>query len=257
MAGSCDSATSGASAGRAVLHLPDRAADEVWTWLRKGSLAFDRQVSPSTHRQALSALLFLYQKVLRQHLPWMQEIGRPQTETRLPVVLAQEEVLRVLAALDEPLPPPTSPPPSPSSSSSTPPGPAPMALLGRLLYGTGMRLLEGLRLRVKDVEFEQRAIVVREGKGTQDRVVMLPAALEAPLREQLARVHAVWQADRAGGLAGVHLPHALARKYPRASESWAWFWVFPQAEPAMDPRTGVLRRTICWNTPSSAPSSVR
>ena len=186
------------------------------TWL-----AADREVAPSTHRQALSALLFLYQKVLRQHLPWMSEIGRPHADKRLPVVLAHDELARLFTQLDG-LPAPQV---------------TPHAVLARLLYGTGMRLLEGLRLRVKDIEFERRALIVREGKGAKDRVVMLPAALETPLRAQLARAHALWAADRACGLAGVHTPHALARKYPRAPESWAWFWVFPQARLSIDPRT--------------------
>jgi integron integrase len=110
------------------------------------------------------------------------------------------------------------------------------------LYGTGMRLLEGLRLRVKDVEFDHRAIVVREGKGTKDRVVMLPASLEQALREQLAAAKALWQLDRSRGVAGVQVPHALDRKYPRAAESFSWFWVFPQAELSDDPRSGVTRR---------------
>jgi integron integrase len=170
-------------------------------------------------------LLFLYQKVLRQDLPWMAEIGRPRSEKRLPVVLTHDEVGRVLTHLDG------------LDRQGTPHG-----LISRLLYGTGMRLLEGLRLRVKDVEFERRAIVVREGKGIKDRVVMLPASLEAPLRAQLAHAHAIWASDRARGLAGVHLPHALARKYPRAQASWTWHWVFPQAEPAFDPRTETMRR---------------
>jgi site-specific recombinase XerD len=219
-------------------HPRDLAQPEIEAFLTW--LAADRQVSPSTHKQALSALLFLYQKVLRQHLPWMADIGRPRTEKRLPVVLAQDEVQRVLAALDD-LGGSGGPgiPGSPGIPGTT----SSPALFGRLLYGTGMRLLEGLRLRVKDVDFQQRAIVVREGKGAKDRVVMLPASLEVPLRAQLAQVHAVWQADRAAGLAGVHTPHALARKYPRLPESWAWFWVFPQAQPAPDPRSdGLLRR---------------
>jgi integron integrase len=110
-------------------------------------------------------------------------------------------------------------------------------LLGRLLYGTGMRLLEGLRLRVKDIDFQHRALIVREGKGAKDRVVMLPAVLVAPLRQHLLAVHALWRSDREGGLAGVHVPHALARKYERAAESWPWHWVFPQAQPAADPRS--------------------
>jgi integron integrase len=105
-----------------------------------------------------------------------------------------------------------------------------------------MRVSEALRLRVKDIEFDQRAIVVREGKGAKDRVVMLPAALEQPLRRQLARSHACWAADRACGLQGVQVPFALARKYPRAPSSWAWHWVFPQLEPSLDPRGAGLRR---------------
>ena len=191
------------------------------TWL-----ATDRQVAPGTHRQALSALLFLYQKVLRQHLPWMEEIGRPRTERRLPVVLSADEVSALLAQLDVQ-----------QAHLGMPHG-----LVGRLLYGTGMRLLEGLRLRVKDIDFERRALVVREGKGFKDRIVMLPAVLEQPLREQLARAHAVWAADRAQGLSGVQVPHALARKYPRAAESWTWHWVFPQATVSCDPRGAGMRR---------------
>lgn len=180
------------------------------TWL-----ATERQVAPATHKQALSALLFLYQKVLHQRMPWMDEIGRPQRQARLPVVLSHDEVARLLAALDDP---------------------PDVQLLGRLLYGTGLRLIEALRLRAKDINFERRAIVVREGKGGKDRVVMLPAALEAPLREQLGRAHALWKADRRAGAPGVQVPHALERKYGRVAESWAWFWVFPQAEPSVDPR---------------------
>ena len=191
------------------------------TWL-----ACERQVAPATHQQALSALLFLYQKVFRQDLPWMGEIGRPRGERRLPVVLAADEVAAVLAHLD-----------AQELQLGMPHG-----LLGRLLYGTGMRLLEGLRLRVKDIDFERRAIIVREGKGAKDRVVMLPAVLESPLRAQLAQAHAVWQADRACAAQGVQVPHALARKYPRAAISWAWHWVFPQAKLAWDPRGAGLRR---------------
>lgn len=192
------------------------------TWLTS-----ERDVAPGTHRQALAALLFLYQKVLDQPVPWMGDIGRPRSQRRLPVVLSMSEVQAVLAELDA----------MPMGRQH-----APFGLVGRLLYGTGMRLLEGLRLRVKDIDFDRRAIVVREGKGFKDRVVMLPAALEAPLREQLARAHAVWHADRAEGAAGVHLPDALARKYPRAAESWTWHWVFPHSQLAPDPRTGLRRR---------------
>lgn len=198
-------------------HPADLGGEAIEAFL--GWLSAERQVSASTHRQALSALLFLYQKVLGLNLPWMDQIARPQRPPRLPAVLSHDEVVRVLAALPEQ-----------------------HRLFGQLLYGTGLRLLEALRLRVKDLDFERRAIIVREGKGGKDRVVMLPASLEQPLREQLAAGHALWSADRAAGVPGVQLPHALARKYPRADQSWAWFWVFPQATLSDDPRGEGRRR---------------
>lgn len=182
-------------------------------------LATERKVSVSTHRQALSALLFLYKEVLGQQLPWLQEIGRPVPKRRIPSVLTVPEVQRLLAALE---------------------GEA--SLLARLLYGTGMRLMEGLSLRVKDVDFDRRVIVVREGKGGKDRVVMMPRTLEVPLREQLRKSHQLWEADRAAQRPGVHLPFALEAKYPRAGQSWAWHWVFPSPNLSTDPRTGVERR---------------
>jgi integron integrase len=206
-------------------HPSELAGPEIQAFLTW--LANEREAAPGTHRQALSALLFLYQKVLRQPVPWIEEIGRPRSQRRLPVVLSMAEVQQLLAALDE----------LPAS-----PQQAPYGVVARLLYGTGMRLLEGLRLRVKDIDFDRRAVIVREAKGFKDRVVMLPAALEAPLREQLERAKAVWQADRAAGLAGVHLPQALARKYPRAADSWTWHWVFPHSQLTDDPRTGLRRR---------------
>ncbi len=199
-------------------HPADMGGPEVEAFL--SWLATDRQVAISTHKQALSALLFLYQKVLGLQVPWMEHINRPQRAPRLPVVLSHDEVAAVLAAL-----------------------PDEHRLFGQLLYGTGMRLLEGLRLRVKDIDFARRAIVVREGKGGKDRIVMLPASLEAPLRAQLAAAHALWSADRAAGVPGVQVPNALDRKYPRAPQSWMWFWVFPQAVLSGDPRAdGLLRR---------------
>ena len=115
-------------------------------------------------------------------------------------------------------------------------------LFARLLYGTGLRINEGLRLRVKDVDFERRAIVVREGKGGKDRVVMLPLSLVPALQAQLARAAALWRADNTSGRGGVEMPDALDRKYPRAGASWSWFWVFPQATHSVDPSTGVVRR---------------
>ena len=182
-------------------------------------LAAERRVAVSTHRQALSALLFLYQKVFGQHLPWMQSIGRPHRPPRLPVVLSLAEVARVLALLQ-----------------------GEQRLLAQLLYGTGMRIAEVLHLRVKDIDFENRTVLVRCGKGGKDRALMLPAALVPALREQLAHARALWLADVQADRAGVFMPDALERKYPQAAASWPWFWVFPQAELSVCPRTGVRRR---------------
>jgi len=182
-------------------------------------LANQRQASASTHKQALSALLFLYRQVLGTELPWMQEIGRPRTPARLPTVLSRAEVERLLAA----------------TRGTT-------GLILRLLYGTGMRKMECLRLRVKDLDFDRRVITVREGKGNKDRVALLPAALLDPLREQLQYAHALWRTDRAAERPGVEIPPGLARKYPRADRSWGWFWVFPAQAESTDPRSGTRRR---------------
>jgi integron integrase len=182
-------------------------------------LAADRNVAVSTHRQALSALLFLYQKVFGQDLPWMQAIGRPKRPPRLPAVMSTDEVARVLALLA-----------------------GEQRLLAQLLYGTGLRIAEALHLRVKDVDFEFRTLIVRSGKGGKDRAVMLPATLLPALREQLARAQVLWSADAKAGRGGVFMPDALDRKYLQAGTSWAWFWAFPQADLSVDPRTGMQRR---------------
>ena len=184
------------------------------TWL-----AVERKVAVATHQQALSALLFLYLKVLGMEVPWLQAIGRPQRKRRLPVVLTPEQVARVLDLMQ-----------------------GEQRLLAQLLYGTGLRISEALQLRVKDLDFEYRTLIVRSGKGDKDRAVMLPAALVAPLREQLARARQLWSLDREAGAPGVQMPDALGRKYPRAAEAWTWFWVFPQALPSRDPRSGTRRR---------------
>lgn len=199
-------------------HPRDMGAAEVEGFLTM--LAAERQVSPSTHKQALCALLFLYREVLGLELPWMQQLQRPTAPRRIPSVLSQQEVASVLGAMDQ----------------------GPVQLVARLLYGTGMRLTEGLRLRVKDVDFERNVIVVRQAKGNKDRVVMLPASLKAPLRQHLAAVRMVWEADRQKDQAGVEVPHALEVKHPSVSRTWGWFWIFPSPTLAADPRTGVFRR---------------
>lgn len=177
-------------------HPRDMGAAEVeqfMCWLANG-----RNVAPSTHNQALSALLFLYREVLDVDFPWMNEIGRPKKRERVPVVFSRPEVSRLLGIID-----------------------GIEGELARLLYGTGMRLMEGLRLRVKDLDFDRNEIVVREGKGGKDRALMLPESLAADLREQLARARAWWLKDQAEGRSGVALPAALERKYPRAGHSSA------------------------------------
>lgn len=183
-------------------------------------LANERKVSASTHKQALSALLFFYSRVLGVALPWLDQIGRPRSTRRLPVVMTREEVSRVFSAIEG----------------------IEHLVLAQLLYGTGMRLTEGLTLRTKDIDFDRNAIIVREGKGAKDRVVMLPQTLVGPLRAQLERARIVWQRDHDEGHAGIELPYALARKYPRAEQSWLWFWVFPQKELSADPQSGTIRR---------------
>jgi len=200
-----------------IRHPADMGAPEVESFLTW--LACERRVSASTHRQALSAVLFLYTKVLGVKLPWMSELGRPRVQRRLPVVLSQEELAGVFRHMDQA-----------------------HRLFAQLLYGTGMRLSEGLQLRVKDVDFGHRAIIVRAGKGGKDRLLMLPQSLVPALRQQLANAHLIWMADQAQGKGGVEMPDALERKYPRAGSTWPWFWVFPQGSHSVDPRSGILRR---------------
>ncbi|EIG0108122.1 tyrosine-type recombinase/integrase, partial [Salmonella enterica] len=173
-----------------VRHPATLGSSEVEAFL--SWLANERKVSVSTHRQALAALLFFYGKVLCTDLPWLQEIGRPRPSRRLPVVLTPDEVVRILGFLE-----------------------GEHRLFAQLLYGTGMRISEGLQLRVKDLDFDHGTIIVREGKGSK---------------------------DRAEGRSGVALPDALERKYPRAGHSWPWFWVFAQHTHSTDPRSGVVRR---------------
>jgi integron integrase len=198
-------------------HPRDMGAPEVEAFLTM--LATERKVSTSTHNQALSALLFLYREVLGVQLPWLENIRRPAYKRRIPTVLTREEVTAVLALLD-----------------------GQVGLLARLLYGTGMRLMEGLRLRIKDVDFDRHAIVVREAKGNKDRVVMLPRSLAPQLRSQLLASRAIWEADRQAGKAGVDVPHALEAKHPQLGCTWAWFWMFPSPTLSVDPATGVVRR---------------
>ena len=198
-------------------HPRDMGAPEVEAFLTM--LATERHVSASTHNQALSALLFLYREVLVIDLPWLEGVNRPTQKRRIPSVLTKDEVAGLLAHM----------------VGST-------ALLARLLYGTGMRLMEGMRLRIKDVDFDRRVIIVREAKGGKDRVVMLPQSLLAALRLQAQAARAQWDTDRMAQRGGVEVPHALESKYPKVGFTWGWFWLFPSPMLSIDPRSGVERR---------------
>ena len=198
-------------------HPLEMGAAEVGAFL--SALATQRKVAASTQNQAKSALLFLYGQVLKVELPWLDEVVTARTQRKLPVVLTPSEVRALLHEMN---------------------GTA--ALVASLLYGTGMRLLEGLRLRVKDVEFERRELVVRDGKGGKDRVTVLPENLMLPLRHQLAHAKALHDADLRDGGGAVWLPDALAVKSPRSAVSWGWQWVFPSPGLSTDPRSGAVRR---------------
>jgi integron integrase len=198
-------------------HPRELGADEVQAFLTH--LAVAGKVSASTQNQAKSALLFLYREVLNIDLPWLENIEPAKTPRRLPVVLTTAETERVLSRMT-----------------------GTHGLMARLIYGSGLRLMECVRLRVKDVEFTRREIIVREGKGAKDRVTMLPEALIAPLQVQTERVKALHTQDLNDGFGEVYLPYALARKYPNAPREWGWQYVFPSARLSVDPRSGVTRR---------------
>jgi site-specific recombinase XerD len=190
-------------------HPRDLGAAEVEAFLTM--LATERQVSASTHNQALSALLFLYREVLGMDLPWLNGVNRPTQKRRIPSVLTRDEVAPLFQFLD-----------------------GEMTLLAKLLYDTGMRLMEGLRLRIKDVDIDRKVIIVREAKGGKDRVVMLPKSLAPALHQQLLRARAVWDADRQAQRGGVETPHALEQKYPKVGQTWGWFWLFPSPTLSVD-----------------------
>jgi len=198
-------------------HPREMGGPEVQQFL--SHLAVEGHVAASTQSQALSAIVFLYQQVLKQHIGSIDDVVRAKQPHRVPVVLTQDEVAAVLRHL-----------------SGTP------WIMATLLYGAGLRLLECLRLRVKDVDFTSNHIVVRDGKGHKDRVTMLPQQVKAPFQEHLRDVKKLHEQDVQAGAGHVSLPYALERKYPNASCEWVWQYVFPAAQPSRDPRTGIIRR---------------
>ncbi|MEQ8689732.1 MAG: integron integrase [Pseudomonadales bacterium] len=192
-------------------------ADHIVAFLNY--LASDRVVAANTQHQALNALVFLYTQVLNIELPELHALVRAKVAKRLPAVLSVDQVRALFSHMS-----------------------GRHALMGRLLYGTGMRLMECVRLRVKDIDFDYRQIVVRNGKGAKDRVVPFPDSLRAPLEAHLAEVKDVFAQDRAEGVGAVYLPDALARKYPSAPTEWIWQYAFPSGRLSVDPRSKLTRR---------------
>ena len=198
-------------------HPSSMGAEEVEAFLTH--LAVHGNVAASTQNQAKSALLFLYREVLGVELPWLDGVQSAKRSQRLPVVLTEEETAALLARM----------------SGTT-------GLIARLLYGAGLRLLEGARLRVKDLDFARLEILVRDAKGAKDRVTILPDPLVEPLRAQLGIAKAMHDRDLLEGFGEVYLPYALGRKYPSAGREWMWQYVFPADQLSQDPRSGVRRR---------------
>lgn len=199
---------------RHPVELGGEAVTRFLSWL-----AEERRVSASTQTQALSALLFLYRHVLRLDLPWMTEVVRAPARPKVPVVLTREEVRVVVRRMQ-----------------------GVERLVIMLLYGSGLRLLEALRMRVKDIDLDQDQIVVRGGKGDKDRVTMLPQSLKVELKRHLSEVRVVHERDLGRGAGAVELPSALARKYPNAERDWVWQWVFPASRLTREAESGNLRR---------------
>ncbi|HEV8657028.1 MAG TPA: integron integrase, partial [Thermoanaerobaculia bacterium] len=200
-------------------HPASMGRDEVNAFLT--SLAVDEHVSASTQNQALSALLFLYRVVLEEPLPWMDELVRAQRHVRVPVVMTAEEVQAVMGRLH-----------------------GTSQLIVMLLYGSGLRLLEALRLRVKDIDFGRRQIFVRDPKGNRDRATMLPLVIVDALHGNLERVRRLHDEDVRDGTAGVWLPDALTRKFPMAAHEWGWQWVFPASRRYQDSSGAVWRHHV-------------
>jgi len=218
-----------------------RTEEAYWNWIRQfilfhgkrhpremgkpeieaflSHLTTAKNVAVATQNQALNALIFLYREVLHQPFDKLGPVERPRRLPRVPTVLSQAEVKRLLAAMDGTL-----------------------ALLARLLYGTGLRVMEGLRLRVKDVDFDRGQIIVHDGKGFKDRVTVLPESLREPLAAHLQRVQGLHQQDLQAGRGQVWLPGALKVKYPNADREWIWQWVFPSKVVSVDPESRLLGR---------------
>ena len=198
-------------------HPRDMGEDDIRQFI--SHLAVERGITASTQTVALSALLFLYRDVLKRELPYISQIERARKPKRVPVVFTRAEVQRILRCLE-----------------------GANWLAAALLYGSGLRLMECMRLRVKDVDFAYRQLIIRDGKGEKDRITMLPARLAQPLNRQLQIAKVLHERDLAAGFGEVFLPYALAVKYPNAPKQWRWQYVFPAPHRSIDPRTGKEQR---------------
>ena len=182
-------------------------------------LAVNGRVASSTQNQALSAILFMYKEVLKIELPWLSDVTRAKRPEKIPLVFSKNETRKLLANLD-----------------------GTYWIMAHLLYGAGLRLMECLRLRVKDVDFDMNQITVRDGKGKKDRVTMLPEIVKPHLQQHLEKVKIIHKQDLSEGYGEVYLPYALERKYPRANKEWGWQYVFPSRKRSLDPRSNKIRR---------------
>jgi integron integrase len=198
-------------------HPKDMGAPEIEAFLTY--LAVEQRVAASTQNQAFCALIFLYRYVLRQEIDFSIDAVRAKRSRYLPTVLTQDEAIAVIGGLS-----------------------GVYQLVVKLLYGSGLRLSEALQLRVKDLDFAQRQIIVRDGKGGNSRVTMLPNSVIDPLKAHLQTAQKMHHQDLAQGYGSVYLPYALERKYPNAERQWAWQYVFPSGRISKDPRSGIVRR---------------
>lgn len=199
-------------------HPYEMGAPEIESFLTY--LAAKRKVSASTQNVALSSILFLYKEVLVMDLPWLESFTPAVKPKRLPVVLTKPEVELIFSAVSHPL----------------------HLLILQLLYGSGMRLMECIRLRIKDFDLDKREVVIRHGKGGKDRVTVLPELVLVSMRSLVTQSRAIYELDRANNVPGVYMPYALGRKYPNAGKEWAWHWLFPSTKLSVCPRTKIQRR---------------
>jgi integron integrase len=209
---------------RFVLHFNMKSRDDLAEGEKKIEtyltfLARDRDVAPSTQNQALNALVFLYKHVLKQPLNEKINAERAATKVKIPVVLTRDETKRIIGVMT-----------------------GIHQLVVKLLYGSGLRIIECLRLRVHDIDFAMKSLTVRSGKGDKDRVTTFPPSLQRPLEAHLGRAKIIHEGDCANGYGEVYLPHALARKYQNAAKQWQWQYVFPAQSLSTDPRTGIVRQ---------------